>query len=211
MNLLRKPFRYTFFNATLILVIINGIFYVLSLTFPNFIKYFGLSVYGCVGLKLWYQPFTYLFMHGNWMHLLFNMLGLFCFGTIVERTIGSKEFLLLYLLCGILDGFISLLIYYLTHTYYVLLIGASGAIFSILLVYAVIFPRSIIRIWGIIPVPAPILVLAYAIFEVVSQFFGRSAGTAHLTHLTGFALAWLYLVIRMGIHPIKVWKDAYRS
>ena len=67
-----------------------------------------------------------------------------------------------------------------------------------------------ISIWGIIPVPAPLLVVIYAVIEVGSQFLGRNTGVAHLTHLTGFALAWIYLVVRMGLHPIKIWKDAYR-
>ena len=71
------------------------------------------------------------------------------------------------------------------------------------------FPRSIIFIWGIIPVPAPIMVLGYAVIEFVSQFVG-SSNVAHMTHLAGFGFAWLYFVVRMGVHPVRVWKDAYR-
>lgn len=210
MNFLHKPFRYTFFNATLILIAINVAVFFVTMQFPSLQSYLGMSVYGCVVYHYWWQPVTYMFVHGGFTHILFNMIGLFCFGIMVEKAIGSKEFLLLYFFCGIFDGLISLLLYYLTGQGYVLLIGASGAIYSILLVYAVLFPRSIISIWGIIPVPAPLLVIIYAVIEIGSQFLERSSGVAHLTHLTGFALAWLYLVVRMGLHPIRIWKDAYR-
>ena len=114
------------------------------------------------------------------------------------------------MICGVLCGLISLAVY----TFFglnVLLVGASGAIYALLLTYAVIFPRSKIYIWGILPVPAPILILVYAIIEFGSQLTGSGGGIAHMTHLAGFAVAWLYLVIRMGIHPLKVWKNAFRS
>lgn len=210
MNILHKPFRYTFKNATLALVIINTAFFFLTYTFPRLTAYLGLSVAGVAGYKFLWQPFTYMFIHSGYMHLICNMIGLFCFGIMVEKAVGTKEFLLMYFLCGILDGLISLLIYYVTGRFGTVLIGASGAIYSILLFYAVLFPRSVISIWGIIPVPAPLLVVIYAIIEIGSQFFGGRTNIAHMTHLTGFVLAWLYLVIRMGIHPIRVWKDAYR-
>lgn len=72
-----------------------------------------------------------------------------------------------------------------------------------------IFPRNVIYIWGIIPVAAPLLVFVYALIEITSQISGGS-GIAHLAHLAGFAVAWIYFVARMGIHPLKVWKDAWR-
>jgi len=150
-----------------------------------------------------------MFLHNDMTHIIFNMLALVFFGIAVEKSLGSKELLLYYLLCGTLSGFSSLFIY----TYFginVLLMGASGAVFSILLLYAVVFPRSKIFIWGIIPVPAPVLVLLYSIIELGSQFFSVSSGIAHLTHLSGFVTGYLYIVIRMGIHPLKIWKDAYR-
>ena len=72
------------------------------------------------------------------------------------------------------------------------------------------YPKNKIFIWGIIPVPSPILVIAYAVIELLNQFTGTRSGVAHMTHLAGFAFAFLYFVIRMGVNPIKVWKDAYR-
>jgi membrane associated rhomboid family serine protease len=88
--------------------------------------------------------------------------------------------------------------------------GASGAIYALLLAYAVIFPRSMIYIWGIIPVPSPLLVLIYGAISLFSQIMG-GGGVAHLAHLMGFVLAWIYFLARMGINPVKVWKDAWKN
>lgn len=210
MKFLHKPFRYTFKNATLFLVIINAVVFFVTNMFPRLSIFLGLSVAGCIGYGFLWQPLTYMFVHGGWMHLICNMIGLYCFGIMVEKAVGTKEFILMYFLCGIFDGLISMLIYYFTGQYGTLLVGASGAIYSILLFFSVFFPRSILRIWGIIPVPAPLLIVVYAIIEIGSQFTGARGNVAHLTHLTGFVLAWIYLVVRMGINPVKVWKDAYR-
>ncbi len=209
MSPLRKPFSYTYINAALIIVALNVAVYLLMGMSGLPTGYVGLSVIGMLRGHFWWQPLTYMFVHGGFSHIFFNMFGLLVFGIPVERKLGSKEFLLLYLLCGVLDGLVSLAVYWLSGMYYVVLIGASGALYSILLVFAVIYPRSIISVFGIIPVPAPLFVLAYTLIELGNQFFG-SSNVAHLTHLAGFVLAWLYLVIRLDLHPIKIWKDAWR-
>lgn len=209
-SLIRRPFRYTYRNATLAIIALNvAVFFLFSFTpLFRYTRYFELSVIGFVRLHMFWQPFTYMFMHSGIQHLFFNMLALLFFGLQVERAIGSREFLLMYLLTGVLCGIISLGIYWIGGLP-VFLVGASGAVYGILLAFAVIFPRSRIYIWGLIPVPAPILVLAYTVIELGSQFYG-SSGVAHLTHLAGFAVAWLYFIVRMGVHPLQVWKDAYR-
>ena len=157
---------------------------------------------------MYWQFVTYMFVHSNLGHLFSNMLGLLFFGISVERSIGSKEFLLFYFLTGILCGVFSFFFYYFTEGYFVFLMGASGVIYAILLLFAVIFPRSTIYIWGIIPLQAPVLVIVYTIFELVSQFSGNT-NVAHYTHLAGFLFAWLYCLIRMGVNPWKVWKTNY--
>lgn len=210
MNIIRRPFRYSFVNATLALIAVNVAVYFLMMLTPlsRLYGYLALTVRGFVYYHCFWQPVTYMFLHSGISHLFFNMLALLFFGIAVERTIGSKEFLLMYFLTGTLCGILSLAVYFFSGVH-VALVGASGAIYAILLAYAVIFPRARIFIWGIIPVPAPILVLVYAIIALANQFYGVS-GVAHLTHLAGFAVAWLYFRIRMGIHPLQVWKDAYR-
>ncbi len=223
-NTLRRPFRYTYSNATLMIIALNVLVYLFLSLMPGLKVYLALNAVLTVKYHMVWQPFTYMFVHGNFSHLFFNMLGLFFFGIGTEKAMGSKEFVLMYFVCGIVSGICSLLVYYLMSLnvmravglnmalalrYTPTLVGASGAIYSMLLAYAVIFPRSRIFIWGIIPVPAPILVLAYAVIELGSQFVG-SSNVAHLTHLFGFGAAWLYFVVRMGIHPIRVWREAYR-
>lgn len=220
---IRRPFRYSFKNATLSIIAINAVVYFLF-NFTNLIPvgedYFSINVVGFVFHQCFWQPLTYMFMHGNIQHLFFNMLGLLFFGMQVERALGSKEFVMMYLVVGVLSGLFSVGVYYALgaymvsqgmypYTYLVSLVGASGAIYGILLAYAVIFPRSRIFVWFVIPVPAPILVIAYAVIEFVSQFTG-SSNVAHQTHLAGFAFAFLYMLVRMGVNPIRVWRDVFR-
>lgn len=206
----RRPFKYVYFNATLIIIAINILVFVLTSLFRNLDKYLALSPIFIIYFKYFYQFVTYMFTHANFRHLLFNMLGLLFFGIPLERRLGSKEFLLFYFVCGILSGVLSFVVYIISHSYYTFLLGASGVVYGILFAYAVAFPRSTIFIWGIIPVPAPILVLIYAIIEIGSEFWGKS-NVAHLTHLFGFLVAWIYFLLRMRIRPIKIWIDAFKN
>lgn len=209
---LRKPFRYTFANATLIIILLNVLVYFLLRFTPLAIyyHYLALSIPGFVGYHMVWQPFTYMFVHANTSHLFFNMVGLLIFGISTEKAMGSREFVLMYVVCGVLCGLASVAAYVVVGAYGVFLVGASGAIYAMLFAYAVIFPRSRVFIWGILPVPAPILVVLYALIEVASQLFSFQTSVAHLTHLAGFAFAWLYFRVRMGIRPVQIWKDAYR-
>lgn len=212
---LRRPFTYQFTRATLGIIFINCVVFAICYFFPRFYQY--IHYYGSLNATLvvrghmFWQFFTYMFLHQNVSHLFFNMIGLLVFGLQLERAIGSKEFVLFYLVCGILSGVFSFLVYLYTGQMRVFLLGASGAIYAVLFAYAVFFPRSIIMIWGLVPVPAPILVLIYAIIELGSQFLGGGGNISHVTHLFGFFAAWLYFIIRMGIHPLKIWKSAYRK
>ncbi len=209
-NILRRPFRYTFNNAALIILAINIGVFMLTQVNPGLLEYLSLNVAYVIGGKMYFQFFTYMFAHASFYHLLGNMLAVLFFGVAVERSIGSKEFVLMYILIGILCGIISFVSYYFSGMYYTFLLGASGSVYAILLMYAVLFPHSKIFIWGIIPVPAPLLVLIYAGISVWNQLFSVGSGIAHLTHLAGFVLAWLYLKIRMGVNPWRVWKDFFR-
>lgn len=212
MTILRRPFKYSFYYATIILVVLNVLAFVFTgsgRSYEMAMKY-GLQPLLFVRGHFYWQIFTYMFMHGSWTHLLSNMFGLLIFGTICERKIGSNEFLLFYILCGIACGAISLGLYLLTGTWSVVLVGASGAVYSVLLLFSVIFPTSRVFIFGLIPVPAPLLVIIYAGISIFDEFFGRDQGVAHLTHLSGFVAAWIYCLVRFGLSPIKVWKNAWR-
>jgi len=229
MKIVRQPFRYQHYNVVYWLIGINilvfalmhflrGRFAPIEISVPD-VPLFGITVNRIVlvdrldGLlamipiqvtRGWVWTFvTYMFVHGGFSHIIFNMLGLFIFGTHVERYMGSREFLLFYLVTGALAGVFSFFVYFFTGQQLVLLVGASGAIFAISLAYAVLFPDSIIYIWGILPVRAPIMVLAFAGIGLFSMFFGIGGNVAHVTHLAGFGFAWLYFVVRFNINPWK--------
>ena len=208
-NMLCRPFKYTFNNTALILIAINiGVFF-LTQTSEKITAYLSLSVVAIYEGYI-FQFLTYMFTHASLGHLFGNMLSLLIFGVAVERAIGSKEFILFYLLIGFLCGVTSFTWYYISGSYISFLLGASGAVYGVLLLYAVLFPQSKIYIWGILPIPAPLLVLIYGIITIYSQMFSRNSNVAHLAHLSGFVFAWIYLQIRMKINPLKIWKRYFR-
>ena len=216
MTLLRKPFRYQNYGVVYWLIGINVLIFAgmtlwgtnIWLTLNVGLQRFQLSIADAMAMipiavmQGWVWSFvTYMFMHGNFSHILFNMLGLFIFGLHVERQMGSKELLLYYFVTGIMAGIFSFGVYYITGKYIVALVGASGALFAVQLAYAVFFPNSIIYIWGILPLRAPVMVLGFTALELFFSITRRNSGVAHLTHLAGFAFGWLYFMIRYGVNP----------
>ncbi|HAP55093.1 MAG TPA: glpG protein [Spirochaetaceae bacterium] len=202
LTMIRKPFRYSYFNATLYLIAANILFFALGYVFPLIKVYMALNPAALLSGFVW-QILSYMFAHADISHLLVNMLGLFIFGTAVERSMGSKEFLLFYLLTGTLAGITSFGIYVATGSWYTMLLGSSGAVYALLLAFAVLNPEARIFLYGILPVRAPILVLGYAGIEIASQLFSFRSSVAHLTHLAGFFWSWLFFVLRFGINPAK--------
>jgi membrane associated rhomboid family serine protease len=200
MNILRRPFAYRYSNLALVLIGINVLLYILQRIYPPTTGYLALNPIAIRMGWVW-QFVTYMFAHGGISHLLFNMLALFLFGTQVERHMGSREFLLYYLLTGVMAGIFSFLVYWITGAYGVFLMGASGAIFAVQLAYATFFPNAVVFIWGILPLRAPIMVLGFTVLELVSSIIGIRSSVAHLTHLAGFAFGWLYFLIRFGTNP----------
>lgn len=131
---------------------------------------------------------TYMFLHAGLMHLAFNMLALFFFGPRVEERIGSNAFLRLYFISGITGALLSL---FLGPTAFV--VGASGAVFGVMLAFAMFWPDTQIMIWFVIPVPARILVILTTVLALLGGFSGASGGIAHFAHLGGYLGAWIYL------------------
>jgi membrane associated rhomboid family serine protease len=204
MSIIRRPFRYHFSNITAILIGVNILVFLAQrfLSYNTITSLLALNILNVMNGDVW-QFFTYMFAHGDFNHLLFNMLALFLFGYQVEREMGSSEFLLYYLVCGTLAGALSFLFYLLTGANYVFLLGASGAIFAVQLAFAVLRPNAIIYFWGIIPLRATVMVLGATAIELGSTLLGRNSNVAHLTHLFGFAIGWLYFVIRFDANPAR--------
>ncbi len=204
-NLLNRKFKYTYSNATLYLIGINVfIFLVTNFMWRNGIYY--LSMIPSFVLNGYvYQVFTYMFVHSNFSHIFFNMLSLFIFGQALEKRLGTREFLLYYLLVGTLSGIFSFVSYYIAGENAILL-GASGAVYGILLLFAVFFPFAKVYIFGLLPIRAPLLIVLFFVIELFSEASGFNGGVAHLTHLAGLVFGYIYCLVRMKINPFDVWK-----
>lgn len=203
-SFLRRPLRYSFFNATLFLIAANVILFLATYTAPSIRGYLWLRPAAVVQLNAWWQLFTYMFCHANFMHLLLNMLSLYLFGVQLERRMGSGEFLLFYLLSGVGAGIVTMLVNNATGQGLVYVVGASGAIFAVLLAFAAFFPDTRIFIFGILPMRAPTAVLVFAGIEIFSMFTNIRAGVAHLTHLAGAVFGYLLVLLRFRINAIRV-------
>jgi membrane associated rhomboid family serine protease len=134
---------------------------------------------------------TYMFLHGSFMHILFNMIGLFFFGPRLESRIGSADFIRMYLLAGLVGALLSF-----AFEPRAAIVGASGAVFGVLYGFAHYWPHERIYIWGILPVPSRIMVIGLAGISIYFGVTGAGAGIAHFAHLGGFAGGWAYLKIR---------------
>jgi membrane associated rhomboid family serine protease len=177
----------------------------------SLLEYLGL-VPALVLHQFWaWQLVTYMFLHGGVFHILFNMLALWMFGTELERIWGTRYFLKFYFVTGIGAGALTVIFSLLPFAFaqqvqHSVIIGASGAIYGLLLAYAMYFPdRPILLV--IFPVPAKIAVAilgAIALFSSLSE----AGGIANATHLGGLLVAYLFLK-GARIHPISEVKYRY--
>jgi len=134
-----------------------------------------------------WTPLTYMFLHGGFGHLFWNMLFLFFFGPQLESKWGSKEFIRYYLVCGL--GGVALSFLFVSYS----IIGASAAVYGVMLAFAMAWPDAPIYVWGIFPVKAKWLVGFFVLITFTNAFGGAGGGVAHFAHLGGFAAGFLYL------------------
>lgn len=204
-SFVRKPFSYSYNNVALQLILANVVIYFLQKYFRqhgiNIEQWFALNPQLFFEKKMFWQIFTYMFLHGSFFHILFNMLAIFWFGVAIERKMGSKEFLLFYLLCGTLAGLAMSISYYFFGVY-AYIIGASGALYAVMFAFAVLYPDSTIYLYFTIPIPSAILIIGYFILEFIQIF--RGDGIAHLGHFFGLVFAWIYVRVRYRIKPLHV-------
>jgi membrane associated rhomboid family serine protease len=147
-----------------------------------------------VGFKLW-QLITCGFLHANFLHLAINMYALWMFGSDVERAVGPRHYLTLYFASLLSSSATQLLVVsMMTSAGVYPTIGASGAIFGILLAFGMLFPRrTVVLLIPPIPMPAIVFVILYALLELFSGVFGTDQGVAHFAHLGGMIGAYLTL------------------
>ena len=170
------------------LIIVNTVIFLLESFAPDtFIYLFGL-VPPLITQKLYIWQFvTYMFLHGSFWHLFFNMFALYIFGTELEMHWGAKKFLTYYFITGIGSGLCA---YFFTD---VPTIGASGAIYGLLLAYGMTFPNRLLLVFFVFPMKAKYFVIIFGIIELFLSIQGTSDGIAHIAHLGGMLFGLLYL------------------
>ena len=207
------------------LLIINVLCFLASLAFAtrgiDLDKMFGLHFFLASGFRPW-QPFTYMFMHANWSHLFFNMFAVWMFGRIMEQTMGQKRFLFYYLTCGLGAGLAQELAQ-LTEYWYLGFanlnevptttgpiamadflnlwntVGASGAVYGILLSFGMTYPNERLFIFPIpVPIKAKYFVVGYAVIELMLALSQNGDGVAHVAHLGGMLVGLLLLLYWRG-------------
>jgi membrane associated rhomboid family serine protease len=184
--------------AVKVLIGANVAMFLLTAIVPAMTYRLGLRPADALGsLQLW-QLVTYLFLHGGVSHLLFNMLSLWMFGVELERMWGTAFFTRYYLVCGVGAGLTTILLSFVPGVmgaalYGSLTIGASGAIFGILMAYATYFPNRSIYMYFLFPVPVKYFVMIVGAVSLLSAMGGPGDGVAHATHLGGLVVGYLYL------------------
>ena len=176
------------FARTMVAKIIaaNVVMFLLQNLFPIITPYLGLTPRVVVE-HLWvWQLGTYMFLHGGFIHLFFNMFMLWMFGATIESVWGPRHFLRYYLFCG-LGGAVASIFF----NYDNLIVGASGAIFGLYLAYAMMFPNRRIYLYFLFPVKAKYLVMGIAAIQLFNGFTGP-AGIAYFSHLGGMAAGLLF-------------------
>lgn len=198
------------------LLIANIVVFLLQQAFPDqLLQYFALWPWGpdqviqdgqnilSFGFRPW-QVVTYAFMHGGFTHILFNMIALYMFGGTIERTFGARNFIIYYFVCAIVAAIAQLIVVaYFTHGFYPTL-GASGAIFGLLLAFGMLYPHEKIMLMFLpVPMPAWLFVTGYATVELISGVTGTQAGVAHFAHLGGMVGGYALIQYWRGKLPIK--------
>ena len=196
------------------LIIINVLVFVMTLLrkqfmFESFALFYPTSPY-----FHWWQYITHMFMHGGFWHIFFNMYTLLIFGCVVERIIGSKKFLIFYFVCGLGAAALHTGVEYLQATSYMNAladgslqaaesyarlkmtptVGASGAIYGIILAYAMLFPQSrLTLIFPPVSMSAKWMVIIFAAIELLTGVTGTADGVAHFAHLGGMLFGWMLI------------------
>ncbi len=156
-----------------------------------------------VGFHVW-QVVTYAFMHGSITHIAFNMFALWMFGGPIEHLLGARHYTFYYFFCAIVAALAHLaVVHWFTGGFYPT-IGASGAIFGLLLAFGVMYPHvKMFLIFFPIPMPAWVFVIGYILLELFLGITGTQAGVAHFAHLGGAVGGYVLLQYWRGRLPVK--------
>ena len=222
-----SPNRFSFLPVVVKnLLIINGILFLADIVLSRF----GIQLNEILGLHFFlasgfrpYQLLTYMFMHANFSHLFFNMFALWMFGNTLENIWGTKRFLMYYLICGLGAAVMQEGVQYIEYVTqlshyqnvnmgstiipmseylnYMTTVGASGAIYGLLLAFGMMFPNSLIYLYFVMPIKAKWFVIGYAVIELLTGVFSSGDQVAHFAHLGGMLV---------GLIIILIWKKKGR-
>ena len=196
-------------QATKNLIIINVLVFVATminqeLIVEKFALFYPLSHY----FRPW-QPVTYMFVHGGFWHIFFNMYSLWLFGSVVENTIGEKKYLFLYFVCGLGAAGLHLLVQHLMGGSNVPCVGASGAIYGLMMAFAMLYPEQrLMLLFPPVSLSAKWMVVIFAAIELLTGYMSAggsfSDGVAHFAHLGGMLIS--FLLIHFWRKSGKLWK-----
>jgi membrane associated rhomboid family serine protease len=176
------------------LLIANGLIFVLQHVLPGLTVYGAISPAGFFKGMIW-QPFTYMWLHGNLFHLFMNMFVLWMFGGTLESLWGSRRFLRFYVICGVGAGFVILVWNIVTGLLYVPTLGASGAIYGLLMAFSLTWPdRTIMLLFPPMPVKA---IWFIPLLFLLTLAMGGGENISHAGHLGGVLVA--LIVMRLEV------------
>jgi len=175
--------------------IIPSVFYTLALTPTE-------AIYS----KKYWQFFTFMYVHGSIEHLFLNMFSLLVFGPRIEAEMGRTKFFIFYTIAGIFSGIFHIMM---TGISGIPLIGASGAIFAVLTAFGMMFPRDIVYVNLLLPMPAYIFVILMAILQFIYGISGAQPGVSNYGHLGGMIAGFVMIkFFDFGKKRVKYfWED----
>ena len=191
--------RFSQSRGTLGLITAATFVYRIQVAYPKATLFLGLNPPLSSRGYVW-QFVTYLFTHGGFWHLFLNMFVLYIFGAELEKLWGSREFLSYFFFSGISAGICA---YIFSNS---LTVGASGAIYGLLLAYGITFPNRMLLLYFFIPIRAKYLVIIFGALEFVASIASAAGfhdGIAHIAHLGGLVGGGIYIIIKKAIHRRK--------
>ena len=185
------------------LLIWNGIVYLLQKILAHS-GFFLEPLFGMVPVDFWqghvWQCVTYMFLHGGIFHILINMFILWMFGSDLERILGTRRFIACYFFSGVGAGLLNAAV---TPHAPIPTVGASGAIYGVLVGYALYFPERRVLLYFFIPIPVRVFVLIFGVIELLSAITLPGDSIAHVAHLGGLFFGWIFLRWRA---PNNLWQ-----
>ena len=204
-------FRQNFSNNPI--SIPNGVKFLLSINIAVFLlmklsgqenilfQMFGLVPQAVLNEYKFWQAFTYLFLHGSWMHILFNMFVLWMFGKDLEVDWGKNELLIFYFVCGIGSGLITVLA---NINSPVVIVGASGAIYGVLVAYGFTYPNHVVYLYGVFPMKVKYVVLGFGLIAFFASLSTAQTKVSHITHLSGMIIGIIYILFNLKWKNIRL-------